>query len=150
MEYPVLDPIAIGTRIRELRMVHHFKVEDIAEFMGFESVQAVYKWQRGESLPTVDNLYALSILLETSMEYILIGKSYERDESPSLSFYRVIFTDHAPFPGNPFRNRMDMEQLPEYIKSISELKQKYQNKIEILYGLDAHSLEDLENGYKRC
>lgn len=92
MEYPVLDPIAIGTRIRELRMVHHFKVEDIAEFMGFESVQAVYKWQRGESLPTVDNLYALSILLETSMEYILIGKSYERDESPSLSFYRVILT----------------------------------------------------------
>ena len=55
MEYPVLDMKATGARIKELRTDHNLKVREVAEFMGLESEQAVYKWQRGESLPTVDN-----------------------------------------------------------------------------------------------
>lgn len=89
MIYPILDPKATGARIKELRMAHHLKVEDIARFMGFESEQAVYKWQRGDSLPTVDNLYALSRLFETSVDDILRG-SREEDESPFLSFMRKL------------------------------------------------------------
>ena len=83
MKYPVLDAKATGARIKELRKVHHLKVEDVAKFMGFESEQAVYKWQRGDSLPTVDNLYALSKLFDTTVDDILRG-SKEKDESPSL------------------------------------------------------------------
>lgn len=74
MEYPTLDVKATGARIKELREKHHLKVEEVARFMGFESEQAIYKWQRGESLPTVDNLYALSRLFETSVDDILRGK----------------------------------------------------------------------------
>ena len=84
MEYPVLDTKAIGARIRELRKARHLTVEDVARFMGFESEQAVYKWQRGDSLPTVDNLYALSRLFETSVDSILTGHTEEKDDSPSL------------------------------------------------------------------
>ena len=83
MDYPVIDAKATGVRIRELRLQNHLTVEQIAQFMGFESVQAVYKWQRGDSLPTVDNLYALSILFQTTIDDILQG-SRETDESPSL------------------------------------------------------------------
>ena len=83
--YPVIDPVATGARIKELRMQHHMKVGDIARFMGFESEQAVYKWQRGESLPTVDNLYALSMLFGTTMDAIICGDR-EEDESPLLPF----------------------------------------------------------------
>lgn len=86
MNYPVLDTKATGARIKELRKAHHLKVEEVAFFMGFESVQAVYKWQRGESLPTVDNLYALSRLFETTVDDILRGNRDE-DESPLFSFY---------------------------------------------------------------
>lgn len=85
MEYPVLDAKATGARIKELRKINQLKVEDIARFMGFESVQAIYKWQRGDSLPTVDNLYALSSLFGTSVDDILRG-SKEEDISPLLSF----------------------------------------------------------------
>ena len=63
MNYPVLDLKATGERINQLRKDNNLRVIDVAEYMGFESTQAVYKWQRGESLPTVDNLYALSRLL---------------------------------------------------------------------------------------
>lgn len=87
MEYPVLDAKATGARIKELRKAHHMKVEEVARFMGFESEQAVYKWQRGDSLPTVDNLYALSRLFDTPVDDILRG-SREGDESPSLPDYR--------------------------------------------------------------
>jgi DNA-binding transcriptional regulator YiaG len=73
MSFPVLDTIATGQRIRELRIQKHLRVEDVSEYMGFESVQAVYKWQRGETMPTVDNLYALSSLFETPIDDILRG-----------------------------------------------------------------------------
>lgn len=85
MKYPVLDVKATGARIKELRKSHHLKVEEVARFMGFESEQAVYKWQRGDSMPTIDNLYALSRLFETSVDDILRG-SREEDEGPSLPF----------------------------------------------------------------
>ena len=58
------------------------KVTDISSYMGFESPQAVYKWQRGESLPTVDNLFALSRLFETSVDHILTGDTEESACSP--------------------------------------------------------------------
>lgn len=90
MNYPVLDIKATGERINQLRKDNNLRVIDVAEYMGFESTQAVYKWQRGESLPTVDNLYALSRLLHTSVDDILIGEK-ERDDEPSLSFCFYIF-----------------------------------------------------------
>ena len=86
MEYPVLDAKATGARIRELRKERHLKVDDIARFMGFESSQAIYKWQRGDSLPNIDNLYALSKLFGTSVDDILRGNR-EKDASLSLLFY---------------------------------------------------------------
>ena len=90
MNYPVLDLKATGERINQLSKDNNLRVTDVAEYMGFESTQAVYKWQRGESLPTVDNLYALSRLLHTSVDDILIGEK-ERDDEPSLSFSFYIF-----------------------------------------------------------
>ena len=62
MEYAVLNEKKTGARIKELRKMLHLTVKDVSTYMGFESAQAVYKWQRGESLPTIDNLYALGKL----------------------------------------------------------------------------------------
>ena len=90
MNYPVLNLKATGERSNQLRKDNNLRVIDVAEYMGFESTQAVYKWQRGESLPMVDNLYALSRLLHTSVDDILIGEK-ERDDEPSLSFSFYIF-----------------------------------------------------------
>ena len=86
MKYPVLDPIATGTRIKELRKQKHFRVEDVSRFMGFESDQAVYKWQRGDSLPTLDNMFALSKLFETPIDDILRGREEEDERAASFCF----------------------------------------------------------------
>lgn len=61
---------------------------------------------------------------------------------------RVVFTDHAPFPDNPFRNRMDMEQLPEYIGSMSRLKKEYASQIEVMAGLEVEYLPSYLSYYQ--
>ena len=62
MEYPVIDLQETGKRIRALRKERHLSVRTVCEFMGGISQQAVYKWEAGISLPSLDNMYALSIL----------------------------------------------------------------------------------------
>ena len=73
MEYPVLNLKETGKRIRELRLEQRLSVGDVTRYLGDISEQSVYKWQRGETLPTVDNLYALSMLFHTPVDDILRG-----------------------------------------------------------------------------
>ena len=71
-EYPVIDTVATGNNIRMLREKSGLTVKDLQSYFGFEMPQAIYKWQRGESLPSVDNLYALGRLLKVPMEEIIV------------------------------------------------------------------------------
>ena len=71
--FPTIDVKATGARIKELRKKRGLTIREVSEYMGFTTDQAVCKWQRGDSLPTVDNLYALSKLYGTTMEDILVG-----------------------------------------------------------------------------
>lgn len=84
MEYPTIDVKATGARIKELRKECGYTIREVSEYMGFTTDQAVCKWQRGESLPTVDNLYALSKLYGKSMEDILVG-----NDGMSSRFFRM-------------------------------------------------------------
>jgi len=81
MEFPVINPVATGARIKQLRKERHLKVREVRAYMGFESDQAIYKWQRGESIPSVDNLYALSVLFGTTIDDILRGSKDEDTKS---------------------------------------------------------------------
>lgn len=71
--FPTIDARATGARIKYLRQQSGLTIKEVAEFMGFTTEQAVCKWQRGDSLPSLDNLYALSRLFGISMEDILVG-----------------------------------------------------------------------------
>ena len=72
-QFPVIDPVATGENIVRLRQERGLSVRDLQAYFGFEEPQAIYKWQRGKSLPTVDNLYALGALLDVPMEEILVS-----------------------------------------------------------------------------
>lgn len=70
--FPIIDLKATGANITRLRKETGLSVRDLQAYFGFDSPQAIYKWQWGDSLPTIDNLYALSKLLNKSMEEILV------------------------------------------------------------------------------
>ena len=70
--FPVIDLIATGDNIRRLRLERGLSVRDLQKFFGFEQPQAIYKWQKGACLPTVDNLYALGSLFGVPMDQILV------------------------------------------------------------------------------
>ena len=79
--------------------------------------------------------------------------SEERDweyieKAIELGATKITFTDHAPFPGNPFGNRMDIEQLPEYLDTLQSLKEKYQNKIIVKIGLEVEYLPSFQEYYQ--
>ncbi len=75
--FPVIDPIATGKNILSLRKERGLTVRDLQEFFGFEEPQAIYRWQYGKTLPSVDNLLALSSILEVPIERILVRSCFE-------------------------------------------------------------------------
>lgn len=70
--FPGINLEATGKHIAELRVKRGLTVKDLQDYFGFGAPQAIYKWQNGASLPTVDNLLALSMILEVPMESILV------------------------------------------------------------------------------
>ena len=73
--YPVIDLTATGAHLKELLEERGVTVQDIQEAMGLASPQAVYRWLRGSSMPSVDNLYALSRFLDVPMDNVIVEKA---------------------------------------------------------------------------
>ena len=69
---PVIDMAATGRNIAALRRSVGLTVRDLQKVFNFSTPQAIYKWQRGEALPTLDNLVILSRALRTPMEEIIV------------------------------------------------------------------------------
>jgi transcriptional regulator with XRE-family HTH domain len=73
--------------LQRLRKSRGLSVKDLQEFFGFEAPQAIYKWQSGASLPSVDNLLALSQILEVPMERILVKNELPTPQEPDGSVF---------------------------------------------------------------
>ena len=72
MERPHFDIVASGARMKEIRKQRNISVKQVMEYMGFESTQAVYKWEAGKCYPQADNLVALAILYKVSPMELLV------------------------------------------------------------------------------
>lgn len=72
--YPVIDMRKTGENIKRIREKYNISVRELQRYLGLESPQAIYQWQRGISLPTVDHLCALSHLFGITMNEILVLK----------------------------------------------------------------------------
>lgn len=72
MNYPTINAVATGRNITRLRMQRGMSVRELQLAMGFATPQAIYKWQQGLSLPTVDNLVILSAILHVPIDSILV------------------------------------------------------------------------------
>ncbi len=62
----------------------------------------------------------------------------------------IWFTDHAPFPGDPFGGRMKYEELKAYIYDMMAIREKYNGQIAVHIGLEIEFFPSFDRqGYYR-
>ena len=69
---PTIDMVATGRNIARLRKAAGLTVRDLQDIFGFATPQAIYKWQHGAAMPTIDNLVVLSAVLNVTIDEILV------------------------------------------------------------------------------
>ena len=72
MDFPTIDLAMTGANIVNLRKAAGLTVRDLQVAFGFNSPQAIYKWQNGTALPTIDNLIGLAVMLHVRIDDILV------------------------------------------------------------------------------
>ena len=77
MIIPTIDMIRTGENINRLRQDAGISVRELQEVFCFATPQAIYKWQHGTTLPTIDNLVVLARILGVSMEDILVLEEHQ-------------------------------------------------------------------------
>ena len=70
--WPVIDMAATGINIVRMRQNAGMTVKDLQDVFGFSTPQAIYKWQRGTAMPTVDNLVVLAAVFGVTIDDILV------------------------------------------------------------------------------
>ena len=71
--YPTIDMKATGRNIKKIMRAKGISVKEVQKYLGLSAPQGIYHWLDGRSLPTVDNLYALSDLFRMPMDEIICG-----------------------------------------------------------------------------
>ena len=68
---PTIDMAGTGRNVSVLRKRAGLTVADLQRVFGFATPQAIYKWQRGVALPTIDNLVVLAEVFGVTMDDII-------------------------------------------------------------------------------
>ncbi len=68
---PTINMIRTRQNIHRLRKQAGLTVRNLQDIFGFATPQAIYKWQQGVALPTIDNLVVLASVLQVRLDDIL-------------------------------------------------------------------------------
>ena len=71
--YPVIDVGRSGKLLKEVCRKRDVSPKDLQKYLHLGSIQAVYHWFRGERMPSIDNLYAISRFLEVPLDDLLVS-----------------------------------------------------------------------------
>ena len=90
-----IDMRKTGRNLQRLAKENGYIVKDIQKYLHLSCPQPVYRWYKGSTLPSVDNLLRLSELFHVHMEELLV-KEYSADyfkeftifESSRQAFYK--------------------------------------------------------------
>lgn len=72
MAIPIIDMVRTGQNINRLRKAAGISVRELQDIFGFGTPQAIYKWQHGTALPTIDNLVVLAAVLGVKVDDVLV------------------------------------------------------------------------------
>lgn len=70
--YRYIDLEKTGKHLESLIRKRGYTVRDIQQILHLSCPQPVYRWLRGQILPSVDHLYVLAEVLQVHMEELLV------------------------------------------------------------------------------
>ena len=71
---PIIDIAATGANIKSMMRTKGFKVADVQAACGFNTPQAIFKWMRGDSVPTIDNMIIIADMFGVTIDQIVVIK----------------------------------------------------------------------------
>lgn len=71
--FPTINKRETGLHLRRIMDMRGITAKQVQEYLGLGCVQSVYRWIEGINVPTIDNLYALSELLQVPIDAIVCG-----------------------------------------------------------------------------
>ena len=69
---PVIDIVSTGQRIKEVRKASGISVRELQDILGLTNPQAIYAWQNGKCMPTIDNLVILSAVFDVTLDEMIV------------------------------------------------------------------------------
>ena len=89
---PIINKKETGIHLRRIMDERGLSVKDVQQYLGLGSIQSVYHWLNGLSMPTIDNLYALSELFQMPVDEMLCGNrqyNYRQRSRQNAQFERL-------------------------------------------------------------
>ena len=69
---PTINMAATGANIKALIRARGLTISDVQARCGFHTPQAIFKWMRGDTMPSIDNMVILAHLLDVTIDRIII------------------------------------------------------------------------------
>ncbi len=91
--YPVIDAKRTGVNIKKECRKQGFTAKRLQHSLGLGAIQSIYDWFSGRTLPSLDNLLAISRLLGVPMEKLIICREEaEKEVCCPVSFFERVLT----------------------------------------------------------
>ena len=71
--YPTINVEETGKNLKKIMKEKGVTAREVQHYLNLGSVQSVYHWLKGISMPSIDNLYALSVLFDLPMDDLICG-----------------------------------------------------------------------------
>ena len=137
--FPTINKKETGVNLRRIMDMRGVKPKDIQEYLGFGCVQSVYRWLDGVSMPTVDNLYAISKMLQVPIlfnELVLSDKLLEhRAEIDEAARNRMELIVRSLAEQNGVTEQLKAENQMEWVRQMNACKAQAEEivKVELIY-----------------
>ncbi len=87
---PFFDIKVVGQNLRRLRKENNLSVKQVRDYLGLESVQAIYKYENGKGYPQVETMFALMKLYNATIEDIITTYNEKEEGLEPSSFFCTI------------------------------------------------------------
>lgn len=110
---PEYDVKKTGENLKRLRRICGYSADAVRQYVGLGTVQAVYKWERGDCFPTLDNFFALAelyrvnpmdIIVRMEEPHLVIDWEQSRKEQEKRLFYQYYCLIQKSCSINPVMN----------------------------------------------